>query len=234
MKKMGVIYFNLLKYTGDSIGRIALEFNAQTTFNQLFEKIGYPQPILSFSKYNNGNCYNLGYHQLPYIISNGIVEWYPNIDQINVIDFVNTFNFSIENEYLDIYVLYPQAGGPDIYLKIIDLWNIIYPVLDKIGTVFGVWFGFLSFGKWLRYRFKKKVEPNILIDFIISHESWNHFEFAKLLKISPNNAKNLLKGFGYKWNKNTQLYCKTTKTDQLLSNLTDSRDKINQIIKESR
>ena len=77
-----------------------------------------------------------------------------------------------------------------------------------MGTVFGVWFGFLSFGKWLRYRFKKKVEPNILIDFIISHESWNHFEFAKLLKISPNNAKNLLRGFGYKWNKNTQLYCK--------------------------
>ncbi len=114
-----------------------------------------------------------------------------------------------------IQILIPTAAGGDIDY-VIDLWQTIYPFLDQIGTVLGITGSAIGFGLWIKNKFSHKYTPSSFIEKIMNKELWNVHELSLKLNISDDDAKKLLKGFGYKWDKRLSLYVKTDKTVEIL------------------
>ncbi len=114
-----------------------------------------------------------------------------------------------------IQILIPTAAGGDIDY-VIDLWQTIYPFLDQVGTVLGITGSAIGFGLWIKNKFSHKYTPSSFIEKIMSKELWNVHELSLKLNIPDDDAKKLLKGFGYKWDKRLSLYVKTDKTVEIL------------------
>ena len=111
-----------------------------------------------------------------------------------------------------------QAGGFDL----VELWREFYPYLDQVGTVIGIAGAAIGFGSWLKNRFGKEYSPRQFTQIITDKEFWNIHELAITLDISDEESKNLLKGFGYEWNKSFSLYHKTEKTVEIIEKLKNS------------
>lgn len=89
---------------------------------------------------------------------------------------------------------------------IIGLWKNIYPYLEIASTIGGC-AGFIEFIKNI---FKKKTpNPHNFAEYIYWQNKWSHIILANELEISKDEAKTLLKLFGYTWNNSEKLYCIT-------------------------
>lgn len=119
---------------------------------------------------------------------------------------------------------------PQILLDFVDnstigfseLWCHIYPYLDCVGTIFGVVGGTVGFGKWLKSKFEHKQSPCELLSFVTDSNTWSSLELASDLNITQEEAKNILKGFGYEWNKSEKLYYRTDRTYAIINLLEES------------
>lgn len=88
--------------------------------------------------------------------------------------------------------------------------------MDQVGTVLGIAGSAIGFGLWIKNKFSHKYTPSSFIEKIMNKELWNVHELSLKLNISDDDAKKLLKGFGYKWDKRFSLYVKTDKTVEIL------------------
>lgn len=113
-----------------------------------------------------------------------------------------------------------QAGGGFGYVA--DLWQSFYPYLDQIGTVVTVVGASFGFGMWVKGKFEKKYTPRQFTDIITNKELWNSHELAMILDITDEESKNLLKGYGYKWDKRYSLYYKTDTTVEIMEKIKNS------------
>jgi|GEM_PF-2841318 len=124
------------------------------------------------------------------------------------------------NDVIQILTATQAGGGGDVACYCIEsiymLWNSFYPYLDQINTILGITVPMLGFGMWVNKKFSKKYTPKQFTEKITDKELWNYHELALKLDISDDEAKKLLKGFGYKWNRNFSLYCKTDKTVDII------------------
>lgn len=102
------------------------------------------------------------------------------------------------------------------------LWENIYPYLDYIGTLLGVVGGTIGFGRWLKRKFEHKHPPKELFSFVINSGTWSSLELASKLNITQEEAKNILKGFGYEWDKTARLYKRTDRTYAIINLLKES------------
>ena len=105
------------------------------------------------------------------------------------------------------------------YEDFLDLWHHIYPILDQISTIISLSGSTIGLGTWAIRKFKSKYNACEFIMILIQNEGWSSKELSDRLNISKEEAKNLLKAFGYKWDKSYQQYRKTELTDKLISNL---------------
>lgn len=116
----------------------------------------------------------------------------------------------------DIRIIYNTDAGGGFG----GLWEIIYPYLDAIGTILGIVELGIEFGKWLKKKFEYYYAPKNFMSFITECDSWSSNELASKLNIKKDEAKHLLKGFGYEWDNEKLLYCSTKRTKAIV-NLVD-------------
>jgi len=175
-----------------------------TTLQELFDRAEQSLADLSEYYYLSGPfSFNSTY--LPFIINaGGKVEWNVRYKDAKVKDFITTHK--IKDKIIISKIGYPQAGGPG-FKEFIQLWNLIYPIFDQFVTVVGLGAIIINAGKWVHSLFaKKNIPPQSHFDLIYSRENWNHFELAELLGISKEDAKQLLKLFGYSYDNSKTLY----------------------------
>lgn len=105
-------------------------------------------------------------------------------------------------------------------------WTQAYPIIDQIATVTGAITGMAAvatapivFIDWLHNKLRQKQEVNELfwIKLILSEEEWNPSILAQELDLSEDEAKRILKGFGYTWDPKKMLYVSTDATKKLRS-----------------
>ena len=178
--------------------------NQNTTLQQLLDVVGQPIADLSEYYYLSG-AFSFNSKYLPFLInSSGTIEWDVSFENAKVIDFINTHN--IKNDTIISKIGYPQAGGPG-FKDFLDIWNLVYPIIDQFVTVIGLGAIFINSGKWVHSLFNKKdIPPQSYFDLVFSKEKWNHFELAELVDIKPQEAQKLLQLFGYKYNNSMLLY----------------------------
>lgn len=169
--------------------------------------------------------YNLSwkycFHQrsLPYAIrSNGEISWNVRYEDITVGEFQKTHN--ILDGKIQVITGIPQCGGPGIK-DIADIWTSLYPILDQIATMFGVISGIVFAGKWIRGLFKPETPPPAIFDFILSRDRWNHSELAEIMELDKEDAKKLLKVFGFKWDKSSRQYIQGPNTKEIVKKLSE-------------
>lgn len=194
-----------------------LNIDDNTTIKQIFDSVSLPLADLS-EYYNLSGVFTFNSCYLPYIInSNNKVEWDISYENSKVIDFLNTH----EIEVVKATYGYPQAGGPG-FKDITEIWNLIYPIVDTFVTVYGFGEIISGAGKWLYSLFNKKNEclcPQAHFDFLFSKEKWNHHELATYLDISADKAKELLRLFGYQYDKSKCLYVQQPQSLELKERL---------------
>jgi hypothetical protein len=104
------------------------------------------------------------------------------------------------------------SGGFDF----VQLWQDIYPYLDQIGTVITMAGAAVGVGTWIKKKFSREFTPKQLTDIVTDKEFWNTHELALKLNITNEEAKKLLKGYGYKWERHYALFYKTDKTVEII------------------
>lgn len=179
-------------------------YDSNTTLQQLFDDADQPYADLSEYYYLSG-AFSFNERKLPFIInSNGKIDWNIYFQDAKVIDFISTHG--VKNNLIISKIGYPQLGGPG-FKDLIDIWNAIYPILDQFVTVIGLGTLFINSGKRVHSLFYgKDVAPQNYFDLIYLREKWNHFELAKLLDINSEDAKQLLKIFGYSYDKSMLMF----------------------------
>lgn len=119
-------------------------------------------------------------------------------------------------------LLATQAGGGDFLW---NMWQAVYPYLDQLGTVLGITGSAIGLGVWIKKKFSQSYSPGKFVSLIANKELWNAHELALTLDVSYDEAKSLLKGFGYKWDKKLLLYVKTDKTVEIKETVKCHSDK---------
>jgi len=127
----------------------------------------------------------------------------------------------VENNETILTVLSTKAGGG---FDIVQLWQDFYPYLDQVGTVVGIAGAAIGLGAWIKSKFAKKYTPQEFTSVITNKEFWNAHELAIRIDITDEESKNLLKGFGYKWDKRYSLYYKTDKTVEIIEKIQMGKD----------
>ncbi len=86
---------------------------------------------------------------------------------------------------------------------VIDLWNKIYPCLEIISTIGG----FIGFIDLIKNIFHKKIpRPQNFVLYIYRKNKWNYNILSEELDVSKDEAKAILRLFGYKWNNSEKMY----------------------------
>ena len=216
-----VIFYHVFHEINPKVYPETIEFvsnvDDNTTIKEVLDKVGQPCADLSEYYYLSGMfCFNQNF--LPYIInSKGKVEWDISFEEAKVIDFISTH--AIENNIIYSKTGYPQAGGPG-FKELTEIWESIYPIIDQFVTVVGLGTIIIGASKWLQSLFKRKdVPPQSYFDLVYSRNEWNHNEFAELLDISREDAKHLLKLFGYEYDKYKMMFVQQSISLQLREKL---------------
>ncbi len=183
---------------------VELEYNQNTTIQDLFDNS--QQCCADLSKYydlSRDLCFNNRY--FPYIISSdGNVLWNILYSDTKVADFLFTHKIQDNIIYADTGI--PQAGGRG-YKEVIDLWNMIYPILDQIGTLLGLSFGVIEIKRIIKTKFlDKKVAPQSVFDLLLSRTQWNHNDLSESLNLSIDDTKKLLQISGFEWDRHKRTY----------------------------
>lgn len=179
--------------------RKQFEINDTTTISQLFTKGDLSD------YYPLSGVYSFNSTFLPYIInSQGKVIWDIPYDDAKVIDFIRTHN--IVDNRINVRTGYVQAGGPG-FKELLEVWQLLYPILDAFNTAAGSVAIIGSAGSWIHSLFKKmKHAPHSQFDLLFSRDRWSSAELAQKLEISNDDAKNLLRLFKYEFDKSSRQY----------------------------
>lgn len=126
---------------------------------------------------------------------------------------------------------YRFIPDPDICLcitlppfDIVGWWASAYPILEVIATTTGAITGAVAtvgapfvFIKWLRnvLRNKKNQEEYDLLQLILKQNTWHPLQLSLLLSLPIEQAKNLLRGFGFIWNSRKSCYEASDQTKEL-------------------
>jgi len=154
--------------------------------------------------YPLSGTYTFNTISLPYIInSNDEVEWDVLYNDAKVLDFIRTHN--IHSHTIIVKDGYIQAGGPG-FKELAAIWQQIYPIIDGFVTLVG--FGIIvgGAGAWVHSLFKKRSTPHAQFCLLFSRTSWHSSELAQKLGIGNDEAKQLLKLFGYKYDNKSAQY----------------------------
>ncbi len=180
------------------------EIDSNTTLSQLLNAAGYPNADLSeYYPLSGVFCFNESF--LPYVLNkNGKIDWSVNYENICVVDFLNTHR--IDNFTIIAKTGYPQCSGSG-FKDIVEVWNMVYPVIDQFVTIIGA----ISIGKsvkeWFESKFQKSDRmPQTFFDLIYSRDCWNHTELAELLEIDFEESKVLLKFLNYTYDNSRKIY----------------------------
>ena len=112
------------------------------------------------------------------------------------------------------------------YTYIAEWRAIAYPILEQIANVIGALTGIAAVGyspyqfiKWVRGRAKKRKLSSRaelkMVETLLEKNEWNASQLAETLFISKDEAKYLLKGFGYIWDPKKMLYIAIENTTEL-------------------
>lgn len=126
----------------------------------------------------------------------------------------------IANNDTIVTVLSTQAGCG--FVSFTTLWQSIYPYLDQLGTVLGIAGTAVGIGVWIKRKFSQRYSPDEFISLVTSKELWNSHELSMKLAITNEEAKDLLKGLGYKWNRTFAMFVKTDRTIEILEAINDN------------
>ncbi len=119
-------------------------------------------------------------------------------------------------------VLISAAPPPFDFITNFDIvswWEQAYPVIEQIAAVTGAITGVSAFIKWVRSKLQEKQSKDeyAWIKLILNEREWNLSALSEKLDLTANEAKSILKGFGYKWDSKKQLYTATENTQKLQS-----------------
>ena len=194
-----------------------VEVSEQASLQNLFDELGCSLADIS-DYYEFSGRFARNNFFCPFILTaNGIQYNLPYTD-VMVSDFIHTH--SIASNEIRIVTGYPQAGGPG-FVELAEIWNDIEPWLNGVAIFFGIFgWNIKDAVKSIRLHFeKKKVPPHTVIDFLATRDKWNHKELAAILEIPEENAKKLLKTFGYKYDRSLMQYIPGDETEKLRENL---------------
>lgn len=217
MKSVKII---LEEFVEGTIEEKVVEYENNMSIQELLESIEIKYFQIDFSAYYDFGyeCCNstlfCGFMQLPYVISDGKVMWLPNHSEVLVSDFLETH----EVDSIRIFIGIPAAGSP-FFFKLIEIWDYYSPIFSDISVVLSIGCFSIQFVKWLTGKFGNKLPPLPLVEFINKKEIWNSKELAMLLKITDDEAKYLLKGFGYDWDNKFQAFKKSHRTKEIVKEI---------------
>ena len=151
------------------------------------------------------NCPNI----LPYLLIDDKYAWNINTLEAKLKDFCHTHS-TVEEKGL--FITSKQALCTENSLNylqyILDLWNHYSDQISAALVLAGEIITKKELIKKLLHMFKENNPPApcAVEEIIMAREKWNHYELAEKLDVDPENAKMLLKGFGYKWINHEMLY----------------------------
>lgn len=220
MKEVELVFYHVLHSVAPKDfpkeKRAVIQCSKTTTLKELL--VSAEEPCADLSQYYNLSkeyCFNEQF--LPYVLgSDGKVRWNVKYDDVTIGDFVRTHDIHDNVIYADTGI--PQAGGIGVK-QIAELWISYYPILDQFVTAVGAIKGIAVVGKWIKGLFKKDAPPPAIFDLILSRERWNHVELAVITDIGVENAKMLLKTFGFAWDPVSRQYLKGPQSEEIIGKL---------------
>ncbi len=190
---------------------VEVTVSERATIQELLDTAGYGTADLS-DYYSLSGVFAWNDFHCPYLFSHGKALYNVPYSAARLQDFYDTFD--ICDSTLRIVYGYPQAGGPG-NLSIEEIWDglcllcrDVFPYLNVLA-IFCTVFGFSVrdiFRRMVAPFIKKGVPPHTVEDILSSREQWNHRELAALLDIPEKNARQLLRGFGYRYDRHKMLY----------------------------
>lgn len=191
-----------------------LKYDKTTTLRGLFDEVELYHADVS-SYYPCSGCFAFNREFLPYLVHEGKVFYNVPYGDAFVIDFMETH--SIEDSLIVAKTGMPQAGGAD-FLDPASLAEIILSTLQWMANAASITgFSLRDLGALLHTRMQShKHPPQTDIDLVSSREAWSSSELAELMQVDREQAKHLLKGLGYIYNRRRQQYVKTKVTEEIL------------------
>ena len=113
-----------------------------------------------------------------------------------------------------------QSAERDFLLNIdiLSWWENASPIISQIADVMGVIAGTSTFIMWMRSLIRsrsKKGKEYAWIQDILCKDSWNVSDLSICMGINEDEAKKLLRGFGFSWDSHRMLYVETSETQTL-------------------
>lgn len=105
-----------------------------------------------------------------------------------------------------------------------EWWKQAYPIIEQIATLTGAITGVaaittspLIFIKWMRGKLqeRKSKDEYTWVKLILTKKEWAVSTLSEELNLSEDEAKKILKGFGYKWDQQKKSYVSTENTQKL-------------------
>lgn len=153
----------------------------------------------------------LVYEKLPYVLVDGKMQWDVQFMDVTVRQFINTYN--IVDGKINVKTGYPAVSGAGLAM-VDDVWNCflndILPAIISICEIINatdvIKRSFVSLRNKLKKEQNVDVFPDAITDAIYRKNTWNHYELSKELGNDVKEAKYLLKGLGYSWDRTRLLY----------------------------
>ena len=101
-------------------------------------------------------------------------------------------------------------------IDIAKWWAQAYPIIEIIAIKVLAESAF-SFIKWIRGNLKASNanSEHIWLQTVLAEDSWNVSQLCDKLSMSKDQAKRMLQGFGYIWDRSKMLYVATEETENL-------------------
>lgn len=181
------------------------------TFSELMKELKLKGDAVGLEKYYPNSCDFMDScpNILPYLLIDDKYAWNINTLEAKLKDFCHTHSMVEEK---GLFVTSKQVvdieNGIDYLQYILDLWNHYGDEISAALVLAGEIITKKELIKKLLHMFKENSlpAPCAVEEIILAREKWNHYELAEKLDIDPENAKMLLKGFGYKWSNHEMLY----------------------------
>lgn len=189
---------------------------------QACHRVGDFGMIITFDSYYlrckemmlSDNCF-------PFIIRNNVIEWNVEYSEVSVSQFVNTHPNTLKEGIIFEHGI-PAAGGVEWH----EAWDLILqwaPVIWSTAVMFceakDIFTTSQSIISWFKNKYKnnRKIPyPHSFTDYIYHKNIWNYHELAVQIDVNEEQAKLLLKAFGYKWDQSKLAYIVDNNIKQLI------------------